>query len=62
MYKGSKIIAAELEIKDSITRLEEAYINSPEYKALFHNKDLIIFGLLMILECIIGLVFCLIIF
>jgi hypothetical protein len=59
MYKD---ISVEIEIKDSITRLEEAYVNSPEYRALFHNKDLIVFGLLMILECIIGLLFCLIVF
>ncbi|HTB99080.1 MAG TPA: hypothetical protein VK705_00210 [Ferruginibacter sp.] len=62
MYEESKDIAVEVEIKDSITRQEEAYINSPEYRALYHDKDLMILGLLMTLGCILGLVFCLIVF
>jgi hypothetical protein len=62
MDQESKDIVVELEIKDSITRMEEAYINSLEYRDLCRDKDFMILRLLMILGCIIGLVFCIILF
>jgi tetrahydromethanopterin S-methyltransferase subunit F len=62
MYQESKDIAVELETKDSITRMEEAYISSLEYRNLCRDKGLMIFRLFMILGCIIGLVFCIILF
>jgi hypothetical protein len=33
------------EIKDSLTRLEEAYINSFEYKVIYREKNWIIVGI-----------------
>jgi hypothetical protein len=43
----------ETEIKDSLTRLEEAYINSFEYKNIYREKNWIIVGLVTTLLTII---------
>jgi len=43
----------DTEIKDSLTRLEEAYINSFEYKNISREKNWIIVGLVTTLLTII---------
>jgi hypothetical protein len=45
----------EAEIKDSLTRLEEAYINSLEYKNIYREKNwIIVVGLITTLLTIIS--------
>jgi hypothetical protein len=33
--------------KDSLTRQEEAYINSPEYQSIYREKNWMVIGLIM---------------
>ncbi len=47
----------ETEIKDSLTRLEEAYIDSFEYKNIYREKNWIIVGLVTTLVTIITVLF-----
>ncbi|HTB99765.1 MAG TPA: hypothetical protein VK705_03715 [Ferruginibacter sp.] len=43
----------DIEIKDSLTRLEEAYINSFEYKNIYREKNWIVVGLVTTLLTVI---------
>jgi hypothetical protein len=54
IYKLIKTyLMVDTEIKDSLTRLEEAYINSFEYKNISREKNWIIVGLVTTLLTII---------
>ncbi|HMG81838.1 MAG TPA: hypothetical protein VK559_02270 [Ferruginibacter sp.] len=44
-YPENNIV--DTDIKDSLTRQEEAYLNSYEYKRIFRQKNWLVVGLIM---------------